>query len=100
MFNPNDFSAMLNQIQSNIKDMEEKNANTTYTAKSGGGLVSVSVNGNGEVIDLNIDKSLLDDLEALQILLIGAINEALKNAENAKKSNAMEIFGDLSPFKQ
>lgn len=100
MFNPNDFSAMLNQLQNNIKDIEEKNANTIYTAKSGGGLVSVSVNGNGEVVDLNIDKSLLDDLEALQILLIGAVNEALKNAENAKKSSAMEILGDLSPFKQ
>lgn len=100
MFNPNDFSAMLNQLQNNIKDIEEKNANTIYTAKSGGGLVSVSVNGNGEVVDLNIDKSLLEDLEALQILLIGAVNEALKNAENAKKSSAMEILGDLSPFKQ
>lgn len=67
--------------------------------KSGGGLVSVSVNGNSEVVDLNIDKSLLEDLEALQILLIGAINEALKNAENAKKNSAMEILGDFSPFK-
>ena len=61
--------------------------------------MSVSVNGNAEVVDLNIDKSLLEDLEALQILLIGAINEALKNAENAKKSNAMELLGDFSPFK-
>ena len=99
MFNPNDFSAMLNQIQSNIKNIEEKNANTIYTAKSGGGLVSVSVNCNSEVVDLNIDKSLLEDLEALQILLIGAINEAFKNAENAKKNSAMEILGDLSSFK-
>ena len=99
MFNPNDFSNMLEQLQSNIKNIEEKHANTIYTAKSGGGLVSVSVNGNAEVVDLNIDKSLLEDLEALQILLIGAINEALKNAENAKKSNAMELLGDFSPFK-
>ena len=99
MFNPNDFSNMLEQLQSNIKNIEEKNANTIYTAKSGGGLVSVSVNGNSEVVDLNIDKSLLEDLEALQILLIGAINEALKNADNAKKNSAMEILGDFSPFK-
>ncbi|RDU64795.1 YbaB/EbfC family nucleoid-associated protein [Helicobacter sp. MIT 14-3879] len=95
----NDFANMLNQLQDNIKNIEEKQANTIYSAKSGGGLVSVSVNGKGEVIDLNIDKSLLDDVEAMQILIIGAINEALKNAESAKKNSAMELFGDLSSFK-
>lgn len=96
MFNPNDFANMLSQIQNNIKDIQDKQANTIYTAKSGGGLVSVSVNGNGELIDLNIDKSLADDIEAMQILIIGAVNEALKNAEDSKKNSAMELFGDLS----
>lgn len=96
MFNPNDLANMLSQIQNNIKDIQDKQANTIYTAKSGGGLVSVSVNGNGELIDLNIDKSLADDIEAMQILIIGAVNEALKNAENSKKNSAMELFGDLS----
>lgn len=96
MFNPNDLANMLSQIQNNIKDIQDKQANTIYTAKSGGGLVSVSVNGNGELIDLNIDKSLADDIEAMQILIIGAVNEALKNAEDSKKNSAMELFGDLS----
>lgn len=98
MFNPNDFTNMLNQMQNHIKDMQDKQANTTFSAKSGGGLVSASVNGNGELIDLNIDKSLLDDIEAMQILIIGAVNEALKSAEDAKKNSAMELFGDLSSF--
>lgn len=94
MFNPNDFAGMLNAIQNNIKDFEEKQASKVFTSKSGGGLVSISVNGNGEVVDLNIDKSLLDDVEALQILLIGAINDAYKNIEINKKNSAMELFGD------
>lgn len=99
MFNPNDFANMLNQIQDNIKNLEEKQNSKIFTAKSGGGLVSVSVNGNGEVIDLSIDKSLLEDVEALQILLMGAINEAYKNIETNKKNSVMELFGDLSSFK-
>lgn len=98
MFNPNDLTNMLNQMQNHIKDMQDKQANTIFSAKSGGGLVSASVNGNGELVDLNIDKSLLDDIEAMQILIIGAVNEALKSAEDSKKNSAMELFGDLSSF--
>ncbi|RAX54889.1 nucleoid-associated protein, YbaB/EbfC family [Helicobacter sp. 16-1353] len=99
MFNPDDLNKMLNQFQDNFKNIEEKQANTIFSATSGGGLVKVSINGKGEVVDLNIDKSLLDDVESLQILLIGAINEAYKNVEVNKKNTAMELFGDMSPFK-
>lgn len=99
MFNPNDFANMFSQIQDNLKTLEEKQNSAVFTAKSGGGLVSVSVNGSGEVVDLSIDKSLLGDVESLQILLMGAINEAYKNVENNKKNIAMEMLGDLSSFK-
>lgn len=99
MFNPDDLNKMLSQFQDNFKSIEEKQANTIFSATSGGGLVKASINGNGEVVDLNIDKSLLDDVESLQILIIGAINEAYKNVEANKKNAAMELFGDISPFK-
>lgn len=99
MFNPDDLNKMLSQFQDNFKSIEEKQANTIFSATSGGGLVKASINGNGEVVDLNIDKSLLDDVESLQILIIGAINEAYKNVEANKKNAAMEFFGDISPFK-
>lgn len=99
MFNPNDLANMLKGLQDNIKDFESRQASKTFSAKSGGGLVNVVVNGNGEVVDLNIDKSLLDDVESLQILLIGAINEAYKAMEEGKKNSAMELFGDLSSLK-
>lgn len=98
MFNPNDISKMLNQFQDTFKDMEEKQANTIFSATSGGGLIKASINGKGELVDLIIDKSLLDDVESLQILIIGAINEAYKSVEENKKNNAMEIFGGMSPF--
>ena len=78
MFNPNDLNKMISQFQDTFKNMEEKQANTIFSATSGGGLVKASVNGKGELVDLIIDKSLLDDVESLQILIIGAINEAYK----------------------
>ncbi len=98
MFNPNDLSKMINQFQDTFKNMEEKQANTIFSATSGGGLVKASINGKGELVDLTIDKSLLDDVESLQILIIGAINEAYKNVDENRKNSAMELFGGISPF--
>jgi len=89
---------MLKDMQSKAKEMEEKIKATTYSVKGGGGLIEVSSNGAGEIIDINIDDSLLEDKDALQILLISTINDALKMAEDNKKSQAMNMFGGMNPF--
>lgn len=91
-------SKMMEQMQEKAKQMQEQAKNVQFTAKSGGGLVSVTVNGAGEVIDVNIDDSLLEDKSALQFLLISAMNEATTMAEDNKKSQAMGMMGGLNPF--
>jgi len=91
-------SKMMEQMQEKAKQMQEQAKNVQFTAKAGGGLVSVTVNGAGEVIDVNIDDLLLEDKSALQILLISAINEATKLVEDNKKSQAMGMMGGLNPF--
>ena len=91
-----DFSKMgemIEEMQKKAKEIEEANANKEYTVKSGGGLVSVKINGNGEVMDLNIDDSLFEDKESLQILLISAMNDAVKLIENEKKQTAAQMLG-------
>lgn len=98
MFDINNLQNMLGDMQKNIKELEEKSKESVFTAKSGGGLLSVSINGAGEVVDINIDDSLLEDKEALQILLISALNEAYKNMESNKKSLALNMLGGLNPF--
>jgi hypothetical protein len=52
----------------------------------------------GEVIDVTIDDTLLDDKTYLQILLISAMNDVTKMVEDNKKSQAMGIMGGLNPF--
>ncbi len=89
---------MLQGMQAKAQELEQQIKSTTLTAKGGGGLVEVSANGAGEIIDINIDDSLLEDKESLQILLISTINDALKMAEDNKKSQALNIFGGLNPF--
>ena len=100
MFDPTQLQAMLGNIQEKAKELEEKNKNEVYEVKSGGGLVSLKANGAGEIIDLDIDDSLLEDKESLQILLIGAFNEIFETIENSRKNSALSMLGGLNPFGQ
>jgi len=94
----NKMQDMLQDMQSKAKELEEQSKSVTMTTKGGGGLVQASVNGAGEVVDITIDNSLLEDKESLQILLISTINDALKMVEDNKKSQALNMFGGLNPF--
>lgn len=96
--NLGDMGKMLEQVQAKAKEAQEQAKNVEFTAKAGGGLIQLTANGTGEVIDLQIDDSLMDDKESLQILLISAMNEIAKMVEENKKSQAMGMLGGLNPF--
>ncbi len=89
---------MLEQMQDKAKEIQENSKNTQFTTKAGGGLIEITANGLGEIIDLEIDNSLLEDKESLQILLISAMNDITKMAEDNKKSQAMNMMGGMNPF--
>ncbi|MRJ03372.1 MAG: YbaB/EbfC family nucleoid-associated protein [Epsilonproteobacteria bacterium] len=80
------------EIQEKAKQIEEESEKRIFSAKSGGGMVEVSANGKGEIVDVKIDDSLLEDREALEILLISAINDVLKMVEENRKSMAMNMM--------
>jgi DNA-binding YbaB/EbfC family protein len=91
-----DFSkmgAMFEEAQKKVQELQDEAKNKTFSAKSGGGLVSVSINGSGEVVDINIDDSLLSDKDAMQILLISAVNDVLKMVEEDRKLIASKMLG-------
>jgi len=92
MFGNIDLNEMMQKLQENL----EVQNNKTYSAKSGGGLVEATVNGQFEVVDLKIDDSLLEDKESLQILIMSAVNDAIKMAVEDKKQEAIKMFGGLN----
>ncbi len=101
MFENMDFSKMgemFQKAQEEAQKLEEERAGKEFTAKSGGGLIKVVGNGKGEIIDIEIDDSLLEDKDALQILLISAVNDLLKMIEEDKKSAAARMLGGLGGF--
>ena len=89
---------MVEQMQEKAQDMQEQSKNISLTAKGGGGLIEVTVNGAGEVTDVSIDDLMMDDKTSMQIMLISTVNEAIKMAESNKKSQAMSMFGGINPF--
>ncbi len=98
MFKDIDFSKMgemLQKVQEEAKKLQEESESKIFTAKSGGGMVKVSANGKGEVVDIEIDDSLLEDKDSLQILLISAINDVLSMVEEEKKLQATNMLGSL-----
>lgn len=98
MFDPQELAKTLGSLQEKLQAAQEENKNLTFNAKSGGGLVSISANGEGEVIDINIDDSLLEDKESLQILLMSAFNDVSKSIEANRKNVAMGMLGNLGDF--
>ena len=86
---------MLETMQKQAGQMQDDLKTVELTSKRGGGMVEIKANGAGEVVDISIDDSLLEDKESLQILLISAINDITKMVEDNKKSQAMSMMGGL-----
>jgi len=98
MFEGMDFSKMgeiLQKAQDDAKKMQDESAKKEFTTRSGGGLVNVTASGAGEIIDISVDDSLLEDKDSMQILLISAVNDVLHMVEEDKKLAASKMMGSF-----
>ena len=93
--------AMMKQaqkMQQELLKMQEEQENKTYSATSGGGMVTAAVNGKHEVVDLQINPEAVDpdDVEMLQDMVIAAVNEAMRAADADAASNMSRLTGGLN----
>jgi DNA-binding YbaB/EbfC family protein len=90
---------MLGQAKQMQEQMERKLAETVVEATTGGGVVTVRMNGKKEVLRLTIDPSAIgstgSDLELLEDLITAAVNEAGRRADEAMKSSVAGMMGGL-----
>ena len=98
MFEGMDLNKMMSQVQEMAAKAKEDGEHKIFTSKTGGGMIELSINGNSEVINLDIDDTLLDDKDSLKILLISAINDVIKQSDDSKKAMAMNMMGGMNPF--
>jgi DNA-binding YbaB/EbfC family protein len=91
---------MMGQARQMQEQMERKLAETTVEAASGGGVVTVKMNGKKEVLRLKIDPTVIgsssSDVELLEDLIIAAVNEAGRRADDAMKSSVASMMGGLN----
>lgn len=93
--NLGDMSKILEGLQGNARKLKDDLALKTFNVKTGGGMLELVLDGNGQVIDLNIDDELILDKNSLQILLIGAINDANKMVQQNQQQSAMGMLGSM-----
>jgi DNA-binding YbaB/EbfC family protein len=95
-----DFLGMMKkaeELQKNMQQMQEQLGQATVEGSSGGGLVSVTLTGKGEMKGLKIDPSLFkeDDVEVLEDLIVTAHNEAKTKAEQMMQQKMAEATAGL-----
>ena len=90
----NDLIAQAAQVQADLQKAQEEILATNVEGQAGNGLVKVTMTGGAELVDLQIDKSIVDpeDVDTLQDLVMGAFKEAHAAAGRL----AQEKIGPLS----
>ena len=90
----NDLIAQAAQVQADLQKAQEEILATNVEGQAGNGLVKVTMTGGAELVDLQIDKSVVDpeDVDTLQDLVMGAFKEAHAAAGRL----AQEKIGPLS----
>ena len=97
---PQNMNAMLRQAQKMQEDMaalqEELDARE-YEISAGGGVVGVKINGNKEILAINIEPEIVDpdDIETLSDILVAAVNEAIKRVDDANNAEMSKITGSV-----
>ena len=89
------------KMQQDMMRMQQELQEKEYQAAAGGGVVSATVNGTHELKNLVIDPEAVDpeDVEMLQDMIVAAVNEALRAAENDAASTMQKLTGGLGlPF--
>jgi DNA-binding YbaB/EbfC family protein len=73
------------QIQENLKSAQERLGKKEVTGTAGGGMVTVTASGKGEILKVQIDKQAVDprDVPMLEDLVLAAVNAALRAAQEA-----------------
>ena len=86
------------QMQERLARIQEELAGRTVEASAGGGMVTVVVNGRQEVVSVRIEKEVVspDDVELLQDLVAGAMNEAISRSRKMMADEMAKITGGLN----
>ena len=94
-------AAMMKQaqkMQQEMLRMQEEMENKTYSATTGGGMVTAEVSGKHQLVSLSIKEEAVDpdDVDMLQDMIIAAVNEAMRTADTEAANNMSRLTGGMN----
>ena len=99
--NMNNLMKQAQKMQRQMEEMQGEMENKTLEITSGGGAVKVVVSGKKEIKSLELSADIVDpdDIEMLQDLIIAAVNEAIRQADEMTNREMGKITGGMNlPF--
>ncbi len=86
------------QFQNRMAKLQQELGQKTIEATSGGGMVTVVVNGQQEVLSIKIDREVVDpeDIDMLQDLILAAVNDGLSRAKKMVNDEMSKLTGGLN----
>ena len=93
-----DMMKQVQQMQEQMSNLEEEIKERDFSASAGGGAVEVTVKGSHEISSVKIKPEVVDpeDVEMLEDLLIAALNEAMRKADETMESAMNSFTGGLN----
>jgi DNA-binding YbaB/EbfC family protein len=84
-------------MQAEMLKAQEELANERVEASVGGGMVTVTASGSGEIVGIKISPEAIDpeDPETLEDLVLAGVNQALSNAQDLAQSKLGDVSGGL-----
>lgn len=97
MGNMNNLMKQAKKMQEQMVKVQEELEQKTVEASAGGGVVTVIASGKKEIVEINIKPEAVDpdDVEMLQDLILAAINEALRKADEMVQGEMSKITGGM-----
>lgn len=94
-FDTHQLKEMLEQAQKQAQELQSKMQQTIIEASSGGGSVTVKMNGQKQILSTKIDPAVMKsgDIEMLQDLVTAAVNEASRKVDAAMQSTVGGMLG-------
>ena len=88
---------MMKQAQQMQERLQKQMAELTVEATAGGGMITVTVNGAKQLLSIKIDPEVVskDEVDMLQDLIVAAVNEAHRKAEEAMAQQMSGMMGGL-----
>ena len=86
------------RMQQQMAQKQAELAEKTVTAQSGGGMVTATVNGAHELLELSIDPDVIDpeDKEMLEDMVVAAVNQAMQQAEEMAQQELGKLAGGMN----